>query len=101
MGVGPSLARACMRLTHPRCHGAVSPQSFTTGACCAKTLDSSGLPDFTDLDIKQTAGCDAPNAERIVKGLCAGKQVCTVRPAPSVCAPWTALVAAFPTTHVM
>ncbi len=54
-------------------------QTFTTSSCCAKQLDADGIPDFSELDIKVTPGCDAPNAERIVKGLCAGKQECTVR----------------------
>ena len=73
----------CVRAPSPCLYGCVvvwcDTQSFTTSSCCAKTLDADGLPDFTDLDIKTTPGCNAPNAERIVQGLCAGKQTCGVR----------------------
>lgn len=51
-------------------------QSFGAAACCAKKLDANSLPDFSDLDIKDTSGCSSPSAQVIMSGMCAGKQSC-------------------------
>lgn len=60
-------------------------------SCCAKALDNvTQTPDFDDMRIKSTDGCDSGAIQTIVNGLCLGKKSCTMSVSEELVYEWKA-----------
>ncbi|GLD95045.1 hypothetical protein PINS_up003670 [Pythium insidiosum] len=58
-------------------------------ACCAKTQDPvTGKPDFNDMRIRSTPGCDSNSIQTIVNGLCLGKKSCSFNVSEALTYKW-------------
>ncbi|KAJ0404203.1 hypothetical protein P43SY_002046 [Pythium insidiosum] len=58
-------------------------------SCCAKTLDpATGKPNFDDIRIRSTPGCDSSSIQTIVNGLCLGKKSCSFNVSEALTYKW-------------